>query len=60
MLIAPNVLPVGRAKYPGKDELTNIAAAEAGTAGRAAESIKTQAQDLWAPDQIRHDQLRLV
>jgi len=34
----PPVVLVGRAKYPGKDELTQVAAAQTGSIGKAAES----------------------
>jgi modification methylase len=36
--VVPPLLLVGRARYPGKDELAELAAAETGTRGRAAQA----------------------
>jgi DNA modification methylase len=57
---APPPLLVGRARYPGKDELAAIAGAEAGNSGRRAESKhkrKTYGRKVAGR---KHDQPRLV
>jgi DNA modification methylase len=53
------LLLVGRAKYPGKEELADIAAAEAGSNGKAAE-VKHKRKTYGRKVKIKDKQLTLV
>jgi modification methylase len=53
------LLLVGRPKYPGKEELKELAAAEAGTNGRIAES-KHKRKTYGRRVKIKDEQLMLV
>jgi DNA modification methylase len=58
-VVAP-ILLVGRAKYPTKDELAELAAAEAGTRGKAAQSKHKRKTFGRKATMKRNEQLRLV
>jgi len=53
-------LLVGRAKYPTKDELAELAAAEAGTRGKAAQSKHKRKTFGRKATMKRNEQLRRV